>query len=359
MALFLPSLVGGGAERITLNLATGLLELGHAVDLVLFTATGELSDSVPAGVRVVDLRCGRALRAPVPLARYLRREKPDLLIGTMGHTNLAALLGRWLARTRTQLVLTEHLAVPPMPPGFRDRVYRVLARRVYSRADAVVAVSQGVADSMVEHLRLPPSMVKVIYNPVLTERFWQVVAEPPRHPWFAPGEPPVVIGVGRLVPQKDFPTLIRAFQQVVKERPARLLILGEGPDRAALAALAEELGLGEAVGLPGFLDNPYSLMAHAGVFALSSIREGLPTVLIEALASGVPVVSTDCESGPMEILDGGRLGKLVPVGDARALAAAIQAALEGPRRPPDEAALARYTPRAAALEYLTAAGHRD
>jgi len=202
-----------------------------------------------------------------------------------------------------------------------------LMRLFYPWADKVVAVSKGVADDLVRITRLPKDKIQVIYNPVVTSEFFIKAEEPLDHPWFKPGEPPVILGVGRLTEAKDFPTLIRAFTLVRKERPARLMILGEGEDRPKLDALVKELGLEKDVALPGFVENPYKYMKRAAVFVLSSKWEGLPTVLIEAMALGTPVVSTACPSGPSEILEGGKWGRLVPVGDVEALAKAIVEAL--------------------------------
>lgn len=356
VALLLPLLSGGGAERVTLNLIEGLRGLGCEIHLVVFAVKGELVDSVPQDVKLVDLGSGRALTSPIPLARYLRRERPDVLVGVEGHANLPALLAKKFARVDTRIVLTEHISLPERPVGAKDRAYRLLARFAYPSAAATVAVSEGVAASFARAVGLPRDSVTVIANPVLTQRYWQTASEPADHPWFAPGEPPVVLGVGRLVPQKDFPNLIRAFAHVQSRTSAKLIILGEGPERAPLEALVSELGLSQMVQLPGFVDNPVSYMAASTVFALSSVREGLPTVLIEALATGVPVVSTDCESGPREILLGGELGRLVPVGDSVALGGAIVDALLQKPRIVDPAVLAPYRPKESARRYLAAAG---
>jgi glycosyltransferase involved in cell wall biosynthesis len=204
-----------------------------------------------------------------------------------------------------------------------------LARWFYPWADAIVTVSQGSADDLVR-LGLSSERIRVIYNPVVTPELFEKAKEPLEHDWFEPGSPPVILGVGRLEKQKDFPTLIRAFAQVRQQRPARLMILGEGQDRPALEALVQELGIEEDVALPGFVANPFAYMARAGVFVLSSLFEGLPTVLIEAIAVGTKVVSTDCESGPAEILENGLYGKLVPVGDSKGIAEAILSTLEEP-----------------------------
>jgi glycosyltransferase involved in cell wall biosynthesis len=237
------------------------------------------------------------------------------------------------------------------PSGAGARVLLWLMRRAYPSADAVVAVSQGVADEVREQLGVPAERVHVISNPVVTPRVTEGAGEPLTHPWFAPDQPPVVLGVGRLAPQKGFDTLLRAFRIAREQRPCRLVILGEGDQRGALEALAGELGVAEDVALPGFVANPFPYMAQAGAFVLSSAWEGLPNVLIQAMALGTPAVATDCPSGPREILDGGRLGRLVAVGDAAAMAEGIVEALGGERRPPSDAWLARYHRDAVAQRY--------
>jgi glycosyltransferase involved in cell wall biosynthesis len=217
----------------------------------------------------------------------------------------------------------------------KRRIAPYLARKFYPWADAIVTVSQGSADDLV-NLGLSSKRIQVIYNPVVTPELFEKAKEPIDHPWFKPGSPPVILGVGRLEKQKDFPTLIRAFAQMHKQRPARLMILGEGKDRPDLEALVQELGLEEDVALPGFVANPFAYMASSAVFVLSSLYEGLPTVLIEAIAVGTRVVSTDCPSGPTEILENGRYGKLVAVGDIKSMAEAIVSTLE---EPPDSESL--------------------
>jgi glycosyltransferase involved in cell wall biosynthesis len=172
--------------------------------------------------------------------------------------------------------------------------------------------------------------MRVIYNPVVTPKLFEQAKEQIDHEWFIEGSPPFILGVGRFSTQKDFPTLIRAFSIVQKQMPARLMILGEGEDRPQIEALVRDLGLTSEVALPGFVSNPYAFMSRAAVFVLSSVYEGLPTVLIEAMAVGTPVVSTDCPSGPREILEFGKYGKLVPIGDSEAIANAIVTTLKHP-----------------------------
>jgi glycosyltransferase involved in cell wall biosynthesis len=204
-----------------------------------------------------------------------------------------------------------------------------LIGKSYTKADGIVAVSSGVADDLATITGLRRNDIDVIYNPVITPEVAAATDELPDHPWLADGEPPVVLGIGRLTPKKDFGTLLRAFAEVRGEVDARLIILGEGPQRVELERLIHTLDLSCSVAMPGFVDNPYAYLARAAVFALSSRWEGLPTVLIEAMFCGTPVVSTDCPSGPHEILDGGAYGRLVGVGDATALAREIAAGLVG------------------------------
>jgi glycosyltransferase involved in cell wall biosynthesis len=205
-----------------------------------------------------------------------------------------------------------------------------LARRAYGWADAVVAVSQGIADDLVEHTALVVDRVVTVTNPTWSPAIAAAAAAPLEHPWLAPGEPPLLLAAGRLSPAKDFATLVRAFARVRRLRQAHLVILGEGGRRSRIEALCRELGVGDSVVLPGFVDNPFAWMSRAALFVLSSAWEGSPGVLVEAMACGCPVVSTDCPSGPAEILANGRYGRLVPVGDDEALAGAIVEALDAP-----------------------------
>jgi glycosyltransferase involved in cell wall biosynthesis len=359
IAFFLPSVRGGGAQRVIVNLAQGMVERGLRVDLVLGTAQGVFLDHLPAEVRVVDLSAGRLVRSLLPLARYIRRERPRILVSSMTHANLIALWAARLARRSTRVMVTVHNTMSESTPdgrGLGGRLSLPLLRAFYPWADSIVAVSRGAADDLARTTGLPRERVEVIYNPVITPAILAQARQAPDHPWFAPGQPPVILGVGRLTRQKDFPTLIRAFAEVRQRRPARLIVLGEGEDRQSLERLIAELGLNGDVALPGFRDDAMAFMAGSALFVLSSAWEGLPTVLIEALAAGTRVVSTDCPSGPREILQDGRLGALVPVGDAPALARAILDALNAPPGGAPADALVPFTRDAAVDNYLRVIG---
>jgi glycosyltransferase involved in cell wall biosynthesis len=338
LAIFVHSLFGGGAERAMVNLARGFSQRGIPVDLVLLRVEGAYLDQVPPEVRIVDLG-GRRLIASLPtLVRYLQRERPAVLLSSLEEVTLAALWSRAIAGVSTRLVVNVQNTISvesQNATNWKIRIIPNFVRWFFPWADAIVPVSEGVAEDL-RQMGLPGERIQVIHNPVVTPDLIQRATEPVDHPWFQPGQPPVLIAVGRLLKQKDFPTLLHMFAQVRQQRPARLMILGEGDDRAELEQLAQQLGIAAEVAMPGFVDNPFAYVSKAAVFVLSSIFEGLPTVLIEALAVGTPVVATDCKSGPMEILQGGQYGKLVPVGDVVGLAAAVLDTLE---HPPDSSLL--------------------
>ena len=342
------------------NLLQGISERGIPADLVLAVAEGVFLEELPPAVRLVDLRARRLIRSLGPLTGYLRRERPRYLVSSMSHANLIALWAARLAGRSTPVMVTVHNTMSRSTPdegGLAGWVSSRMLRACYPWATKVVAVSRGAADDLARTSRLPRDRVEVVYNPVITPATRALARQSPGHPWFGPGQPPVILGVGRLTRQKDFVTLIRAFAEVRQRRPARLIILGEGEERSALEALIGELGLSSDVALPGYRENAIAYMAGSALFVLSSAWEGLPTVLIEALAAGTRVLSTDCPSGPREILQEGRLGALVPVADAHAMAAAMIGALDGPIGSVAADALRPFTRDAAVDHYLQLIEH--
>ena len=332
IAIFMPSLFGGGGQRSMVNLAHGMAESGYAVDLVLAQVEGPFLEEVRETVRIVDLKASRAITSLPSLIRYLRRERPEALLSVFGYVNIIASWAWRLAGVPTRLLLNEQNTVSEESGNaskWRGRLVPWLIKRFYPWANGIIVVSHGVRDDMAQLTKIPKERITVIYNPsVVRKEVLKKAQSPLDHPWFKEGQPPVLVAVGRLQIQKDFPTLLHAFAQVRKHRPARLLILGEGKERESLEALIKELELENDVSLPGFVMNPYAYMARASLFVLSSRWEGLPTVLIEALCCGTPVVSTDCPSGPREILKDGQYGQLVPVSDVDALARAIETTLD-------------------------------
>lgn len=333
IAIFLPSLEAGGAERMSVILANAFARRGYAVDVLLARARGHFCRGLSNEITIHDMRAARTFGALPGLVRYLRRERPAALLATLSNANVVALLAARLSGVRTRVVIREACTLSTIEgePALKTYVARLM-RWTYSWADSIVVISDGVGDDLVSFLGVSRNRMKTIYNPAITRDFDARSREPVDHPWLAPGAPPLIVAVGRLTTQKDFPTLVRAFSRVRTRSQARLMIIGEGKDRVALEALVKSLGLQDQVDLLGFVDNPWRYMRAAAVFVMSSRWEGFGNVLVEAMACGVPVVSTDCPSGPREILEGGRWGALVPVGDSRALCAAILTQIES--KPP-------------------------
>ena len=353
IAIFLGFLGGGGVERVLMNLAHSFTAQGIKVDLVLSRGDSPHMWRVPSAVRVVDFAAPRLSQCLPDLVRYLQKEQPLALLSTGHYANEVALCAKRLSGVSTRVVVSEHnqLSRSTQSMGkIKRRLIPWFVRLFYPWADGIVAVSQGVADDLANTTGLERERIQVIYNPAILPELLERAKEPVTHPWFAPGEPPVILGVGKLEAQKDFPNLIRAFSQVRQIRPARLMILGWGPDQPKLQALVKDLGLEEDVSLFGYVDNPYPFMAKASAFALSSAWEGLPTVLIEAMAVGTPVVSTDC-NGAAEILSNGKYGSLTPVGDSKALAEAIVDVLDAKQKKVDSVWLAQFGLEAATKEY--------
>lgn len=358
---------GGGVGVVMLNLAEAFLALGYPVDLLLLDET--CSRPIPEGVNIVQLGA-RTREAMGPLVRYLREARPDLVISARDYINLLMLaglkiagLGRdchliWTYHTHTSLQL--HHA-----PRIADRIVGALSDRLIRQPNTRVAVSAGVARDLETRLSLRLGEVAVINNPIWTTSRLARRNDPSPHPWLSARHPgdrdpdaPVVLAVGRLTAQKDFASLLDSFSELRRLRPGcRLIILGEGEERAALTAQAARLGIAEAVNMPGHVPDPLCYMSRCDLFVLSSRWEGFPVALVEALGAGCPVVSTDCPSGPDDILEGGRIAPLVPPGNPLALAEAMRLALERPGAPDLRvAASLRFSAQRAAGKYLEVAG---
>ena len=350
----MPSFAGGGAERMMLNLASEFITHGVRVSLVLASATGEYAHLVPSNVQIVDLRHPGVLTAVPSLVSYLRRERPTTMLVTLDHAAVAAVFAARLAGNHTKVFVRQACSISVQDrPTVRERVLPLFQRITYPLAERIIAVSQGVAVDVHNALGVAQRKITVLANPVLTPDIDLLSREQTGHPWLDSPSTPVILGAGRFHRQKGFDTLLDAFAIVRKSSRARLVLLGEGLLRDALVKRAATLGLSDVVSMPGFARNPFSFMARASVFALSSRWEGLPGVLLQAMACGCPVVSTDCPSGPREILTDPILGPLVPVDDAPALARAMLAVLANPPAPAIlREAVVPYSARESGKRYL-------
>ncbi len=346
IALMIGTLAGGGIQRTALVLGKEFARRGHDVDLLVLRSEGELVREMPREINLIELGARGYPDGLLPFVRYLRQMQPDGFIAATPLGNLAALLAVRLARVPVRVVTTDATdparVYHPEDSRFRSFLLPVAARFLYPGAAARVAVSDGVADAMAIIPGIARETVETVYNPIDVRPVGQL--DSPVHPWLQAGRSgPVVISVGRFHAIKDYGTLIAAFGKVRAVRTdARLILFGEGKDRPNLTQQIAALGLTDAVNMPGFSWYVRSEIAAADLFVMSSLREGLGNALIEALAEGCPVVSTDCPFGPREILEGGKHGRLVPVSDPDAMAEAILAALAEPRIEGDRSHLERF-----------------
>jgi glycosyltransferase involved in cell wall biosynthesis len=354
IAVFLPTLEGGGAERVFAELSGEFALLGYVVDLVLASARGPYLAEVSARVRVVDL-CARGVVTALPkLVRYLRAERPSVMLSGLDHANIIAILACAAAGGRTRCVISMR-SVPTVvfkeSGSVRGWIILQLVRALYRFADGVVGNSSAVVRDLVQ-FQNTPAKIAVIYNPLDISRIALASSAFIDHSWLAEDAPPIVLAVGSLTVLKDFPTLIRAFSLVRAQCDCRLVILGEGADRATLEHLVHELGLEGEVLLLGFVANPFAWMKRARVFVSSSLTEGCPNALMQALACGTPVVSTACPGGSSEILEGGKWGCLVPVRDPNAMSHAIIATIGATIHPDVQLRAADFALARIAREYL-------
>lgn len=329
ISILMPHLHGGGAERVAVNLANGFVRRGYAVDMVLLSADGVfLADLLPE-IRVIDLKAYRMLMALLPMVRYLRQSRPGALLACMWPLTVIALWAHRLSRVPTRMVVAEHTT------WSRDEIagskfgrwkVSTTMHHAFAHADAIVTVSKGAADDLALFANLERETITAIYNPISGDEKRRYSGPHPSANWWT-GTHHRVLAVGTLKSIKDYSTLVAAFALLRKQVDARLLILGEGECRSALEVQVRRLGLDGFVFMPGFATDLLPYYQRADLHVLSSTGEGFGNVIVEALAAGTPVVSTDCPSGPREILCDGQFGRLVPVGDASALAAAMAESL--------------------------------
>ncbi|WP_146197917.1 glycosyltransferase [Caulobacter endophyticus] len=354
--ILLHDLRGGGAERAMLRLAGGMAAAGRRVHLLLVSAQGDYLSEIPPAVTMSDLGGGSVFGAIPAIAKALKTYQPRAFLAALTHVNVAAIIAAALAGYRGRLVVSERnqiSAKAAAAKSLREKITYAVAPWAYARTDGIVAVSDGVAKDLITFARLPAEIVHYVHNPVYDAGLAVRGEAPAPHPWLEDGGAPVIIAVGRLHEQKDFATLLAGFFELRATRPARLIIFGEGPERQALERLISGSAFAADVALPGFCTNPFAAMSRAAMLVLSSRWEGFPNVLVEAMSCGAAVAATDCPSGPQEILDGGRYGPLVKVGDASGLAMAMSAVLDNPDAGPIAAERAKvFSVERAAASYL-------
>lgn len=349
----------GGVDRVVFNLAGEFLRRGIKSSIVVDVDNphSPFRTLIPEGIGYDVLEAKGPIARLFKLRSYLRKSRPSaVMCASFGFPNLYAIVVRWISGLRFHLMLTEH-CFPSVdragPKPWQSRYWFFpLAHYLYPFADRIVAVSKGTALDLAKVIDIDPKTISCIYNPLVSEGLIEQAKEPVDHPWFADDTVPIIIGVGRLEPQKNFSLLIRAFSRVRAQMPARLVILGDGSERDMLRNLVAEMDLGEDVALLGFVPNPHAYVAKADLMVLSSDFESLANVVIEALAVGTPVIATDCPSGPAEALNHGQCGTLVPVGDLDRMSAAILEALRERPAPIARGWLDQFSEREVADRYL-------
>lgn len=362
LAVFISFSGDGGVERMVSNLCAEASK--HVqVDLLALKMRGGHASLIPDSVNIIRLNAKHSWSSVAEVADYLRLRKPDALLAAKDRAGRAALSARFKAGSSTPVFIrlgTNLSAALERKDPFSRWLRTAPMRRKYAKADGVIAVSEGVRQDTIKVTGIAPEKVHVIRNPVITPRLAELAAHVAPHDWLLNKQEPVILGMGRLTKQKDFETLLRAFALVRDRRRVRLIILGDGPlpgDREKLESLATRLGVRDAVLLPGFQKNPYAWLSRADLFVLSSAWEGSPNALTEALALGIPSVSTDCPSGPIETLAGGKYGSLVAVGDYQGMARAIVQTLEHPIPANTlREAVREYQATLSALSYLQVTG---
>lgn len=355
IAIYLPNLAGGGVERAYLELAHSLSTLGPSVDLVLLRRIGPYIAEIPDGVRVVELHATRKLNAVLKLARYLRREKPAALLSGGDVSNAVAMVASILAGRTAQCVISQRAMMLHAWQAQKPKTWwawMIVLKMLYRRAKLIICNSEAARRELIDNLGLDGAKCQVIYNAVDIDHIQRQAEALPGDPWFAPDAPPIVISVGSLSPRKDMATLIRAFEIARQTHACHLILLGEGPERDRLEALVRACNLEHCVRMPGFVSNPFPMIRRARVLVSASLTEGCPNTLQQALACGTPIVATDCPGGSSEILENGRWGRLVPVGNAKTMAAAIVRTLDGDLPPDGRARAAQFDRERTASLYL-------
>ncbi len=357
ISFFLPVLVGGGAERVLINLANIMREEGIQVDFLVGSKEGELQKELDGRINIIEFKKNKTIKCLPKLARYLRTCKPDALITGLDHVNLVGIWANILSGYNVKHIVTLHNAISvkiKKTSKFSPRrIIPFLIKIFYQHASSIVGVSNGVLSDYHALFNFPKEKTSVINNPVINQDLFKKSREYLDHPWFnGLNSDPIVITVGRMVEQKRQIDLLKAINILNKKRNVKLIILGEGKLRRNLEEYIKVNQMEDCVLLPGFVENPYKYILRSNIFVLSSGWEGLPTVLIEAGGLGVPVISTNCQYGPAEILENGKYGRLVSIGDVDHLSEAIEEVLNAPKQTFEKVFIEKYSSQRIVKEYL-------
>lgn len=352
IAIYVSSLKGGGAERVMLYLAQGMIDQNHSVDILLARYEGDYIKQAPKSANIIPLKKSirlhgflialwrssfrskllsqfklpRFLSLLPAVNNYINQYNPDILISALHNCNLSAVVAKSCTNTNLSLIVTEHISLSSFIQSVPERKTKLLPfiKLLYPHASGIITVSEGVKTDLSAIADIPLDKITTIYNPVVTSVMLEKMGEKASHPWLNNPEYFTLLAAGRLTKQKDYVTLITAVERLKNRIPLKLIILGEGSERKSLSTLIKNKDLTDTIELYGFCDNPFAFMAQADLFVLSSALEGLSMVLLEALACGCKIVSTDCPHGPSEVLQQGKYGTLVPIKNPKKLALAIE-----------------------------------
>lgn len=328
IALFLPHIGDGGLTRVMLTLLEGFISKGYPVDLVVTknAKVDERKHLIPEGVNLIRLKSMRTATSVLPLASYLLKNKPRVLLSGGPSCNCVALIAKIITKTSTRVIITEHSLTSVDVFDTHKVLHKAipfLVKKLYPRADSIVAVSKAVATDLSSFSGLPIEAIEVIYNPVVTRQLLEKASMRCNHPWLINKERPVILFVGRLANVKNLPLIIKSFYRVLNKIDCRLLVIGDGPEKNNIEKLIRDLKIEDNIDLVGYSKNPYPYIKAADVLVLASKWEGLPTVLIESMVLGTPVVATDNLDGAKEILENGKYGVLAGSNDELSLSIAI------------------------------------
>lgn len=360
IALFVPSMRIGGAEKAFVKIANELINLGFQVDFITFLKETNLEIYLSPKVRLINFDKKNAYLSLLPLVRYLVKSKPHSLLSTLDLTNLIAILAKIISRQKTTVsIYIVNNTSAQIRTKFNKRFEQLLLCYFYPLADNIIANSYGVVDDLAKYINFPANKIKMQYIPTLDEDLVKLASEPISHPWFQENALPLILGIGRLVEQKDFNLLIESFAIVNQQITSNLLIIGEGEQYEMLQNNILKLGLKEHVELIGNIINPYPYVKKAALLAVPSKWDGLSMILIETMYLKIPVICTDCISGPKEALDNGKYGILVPVGNVNALSEGIIEILNGNHPVVDSSWMEQYSVEIGVPQLLRKMGLKD